>query len=88
MWLQVAKKIAQAIYSDDVSTHLEHRAWHGRQPMTLTAATLYITMQLGSRVFIPGLEGTRTMQDVSDICKVCVQSRSTSCNRPFLPHAS
>jgi hypothetical protein len=67
--VQVAIKVAKAIYSDDLSQGMEHRNWHGRQPLTLTAATLYITMHLGKRVFVPGLP-PRTIDDVADICKV------------------
>ena len=60
-WLQVAKKIATAIFSDDLAEAIEHRAWHGRQPLTLTAATLFIALHLGARVMVPGLP-PRTLQ--------------------------
>lgn len=66
--LQIAKKVAQAIYSDDLTKGLDHQPWHGRQPLTLTAATLYICTFLGPRVLQPGLQ--RSLEDVSMICKV------------------
>jgi hypothetical protein len=65
---QVAKKVATAIYSDDLTEALEHRPWHGRLPLTLTAATLFISLHLGPRVMVPGLE-PRTIVDVADICQ-------------------
>ena len=67
----MAKKIAHLILPEDLSQSLEHRSWHGRQPLTLTAATLYITVQLGKRVLQPGAT-QRTLGDVADITKVCL----------------
>jgi transcription initiation factor TFIIIB Brf1 subunit/transcription initiation factor TFIIB len=71
--VQIAVKVAQAIYSDDLTQRgMEHQPWHGRQPLTLTAATLYICTFLGSRVMQPGLQ--RSLDDVSSICKVGKQT--------------
>ena len=50
----MAKKIAAALDPGDLSEVVEHRPWHGRLPLTLTAATLYLAIHLGSRVMPPG----------------------------------
>jgi hypothetical protein len=70
---QVAKKIAKAILPDDLDERLQHKPWHGKQPTTLAAVTLYITTNLGSRVMIPGLPA-RTAAEVSEVCGVTAQT--------------
>lgn len=65
--MQIAKKISKLILPDDLSVHIEHKSWHGKQPTTLTAVTLYIATQLGSRVMSPGVP-VRTISEVRALC--------------------
>lgn len=53
--VQVAIKISRLILPDDLSVNIQHKPWHGKQPTTLTAVTLYIATQLGNRVMRPGI---------------------------------
>jgi hypothetical protein len=81
MLLQVAIKISRLILPDDLSVNIQHKPWHGKQPTTLTAVTLFIATQLGSRVMRPGLP-VRSVTEVNslcsgtDICNVWFVSRS------------
>ena len=61
--MQVAKKISKLILPDDLSVNIQHKTWHGKQPTTLTAVTLYIATHLGSRVMSPGVP-IRTIAEV------------------------
>lgn len=71
--MQIAKKISRLILPDDLNEVLEHRPWHGKQPITLTAVTLYIATHLGERVMMPGLGAAK----IGQIAEVCGVSPST-----------
>lgn len=73
--MQVAKKISKLILPDDLSVNIEHKSWHGKQPTTLTAVTLYIATHLGSRVMSPGVP-------VRTISEVCCTLLVTGCSAP------
>lgn len=62
MVVQIAKKISRLILPDDLNEKLEHRPWHGKQPITLTAVTLYIATHLGPRTMLPGIEVCKLSQ--------------------------
>lgn len=71
--LQIAKKISRLILPDDLTEKLEHRPWHGKQPITLTAVTLYIATHLGQRTMLPGLD----VRKISQVAEACGVSPST-----------
>lgn len=71
--LQIAKKISRLILPDDLNEKLEHRPWHGKQPITLTAVTLYLAAHLGPRTLMPGIEVCK----LSEVAAVCGVSPST-----------
>lgn len=55
--------IAKLILPDDLSVSIEHKSWHGKQPTTSTAVTLYVATNLGLRMMRPGMRG-RTVTEV------------------------
>ena len=78
--IQVAKKISKLILPDDLSVNIEHKTWHGKQPTTLTAVTLYIATHLGSRVMSPGVP----IRTISEVCHILLAPVQTTACRLYL----
>ena len=59
----MAIKISKLIMPDDLTANVVHKCWHGSNPSTLAAVSLYIATHLGQRVMSPGIP-TRTLSEV------------------------